>query len=70
MESCLHRKALETKAAIYDKLSKGQGLQEVEGQDGEESRYMVDFTRKVYEEVSTQTSSYYQSRDNIIIRFK
>lgn len=42
------------KAALYEKLSKGQGLQEVEGQEGEESRYMVDFTRKVYEDVSSQ----------------
>ncbi len=46
------RQALEAKALIYEKLSKGQGLEEVEGQDGEESRYMVDFTRKVYDRVS------------------
>ncbi|XP_064397894.1 coiled-coil domain-containing protein 174-like isoform X2 [Halichondria panicea] len=45
------RQALEAKAVIYEKLSKGQGLEEVEGQEGEESRYMVDFTRKVYDRV-------------------
>ena len=52
----LCRKALEAKAALYEKLSRGQGLRELEreeeeGGGGEEGghTYMVDFTKKVYE---------------------
>ena len=41
--------------AVYERLSKGQGLQEEEALDGdgeeEDGRYLVDFTRKAYEEV-------------------
>lgn len=48
------RRALEAKAALYDRLSRGEGLKELEeeeeGGDEEGShRYMVDFTKKVYE---------------------
>ena len=50
-----HRKALEAKAALYDRLCGGEGLKmggsDSEGEDGE-GRYMVDFTRKIAEEVS------------------
>ena len=50
------RKALEAKAVLYDRLCGGEGLKkrgsESEGEEEEEGRYMVDFTRKIYEEVS------------------
>ena len=54
------RRALEAKAAIYERLSRGDGLREEEegegegGGEGEEggSRYMVDFTKKIWEDVS------------------
>ena len=55
-----YRRALEAKAALYERLSRGDGLREAEEEDGGEeegeggdSRYMVDFTRKVWEDVST-----------------
>lgn len=48
------RKALEAKAALYDRLCEGEGVRGggsgSEGED-EEGRYMVDFTRKIVEEV-------------------
>eukprot|EP00731_Ephydatia_muelleri_P032953 Em0024g497a len=51
------RRALEAKVAVYERLSKGQGLQEEEALDGdgeeEDGRYLVDFTRKAYEEMLT-----------------
>jgi len=46
----MYRQALEAKAALYDRLSKGQGLDEVDDEE-ETSRYMVDFTRKIYQDV-------------------
>ena len=50
-----NRRALEAKVAVYERLSKGQGLQEEETLEGdgeeEDGRYLVDFTRKAYEEV-------------------
>ena len=53
------RRALEAKAAIYDRLSRGGGLKDEEDEgeedegDGDEGdpRYMVDFTKKIWEEV-------------------
>ena len=49
------RRALEAKAALYDKLSRGEGLKELNRMEddgemtGEEGPvYMVDFTKKVY----------------------
>ena len=49
------RKALEAKAALYDRLCEGEGLRgrgsDSEGEEEEEGRYMVDFTRKIVEEV-------------------
>ena len=46
--------ALEAKAALYDKLHHGEGLLDSDDDDDEElgPRYMVDFQRKIYEEVS------------------
>ena len=53
----IHRRALEAKAAIYARLSGGDGVregeEEEEEEEGEEPRYMVDFTRKIWEEVNT-----------------
>ena len=50
----IHRCALEAKAAIYARLSGGDGVrEEEEEEEGEEPRYMVDFTRKIWEEVNT-----------------
>ena len=48
------RQALEAKAALYERLCRGEGLREVEeeGEEEGEGRYMVDFTRKVANEVS------------------
>ena len=48
------RRALEAKAALYERLSRGEGLSaDSDGEEGEgEGRYMVDFTRKIAEEVS------------------
>ena len=47
------RKALEAKAALYDRLSRGEGLREMEAEDegsGEGNPlYMVDFTKKLYQ---------------------
>ena len=53
MTSALYRRALEAKAAIYARLSGGDGVREEEEDEGEgeEPRYMVDFTRKIWEEV-------------------
>ena len=53
----VYRRALEAKAAIYARLSGGSGggvrEEEDEGEgEGEEPRYMVDFTRKIWEEVN------------------
>ncbi len=47
------RRALEAKAVLYEKLSRGEGLRELEEEEeeGEEGRYMVDFTRKIAEQV-------------------
>ena len=47
------RRALEAKAALYERLSRGEGLSaDSDGEEGEgEGRYMVDFTRKIAEEV-------------------
>ena len=66
-----HRKALEAKAALYDRLCGGEGLRRVgsddsEGEEEEEGRYMVDFTRKIAEEVNVHIytwdhTSYYTS---------
>ena len=51
------RKSLEAKAALYDKLCGGEGVRmggsDSEGEE-EEGRYMVDFTRKIVEEVWRQ----------------
>ena len=48
-----YRRALEAKAAIYARLSGGGGgvREEEDEGEGEEPRYMVDFTRKIWEEV-------------------
>lgn len=48
----MFRRALEAKAAIYDRLSRGSGLREEEEDEGEEGdpRYMVDFTKKIWED--------------------
>ena len=51
------RRALEAKAAIYERLSRGGGLKDEEDEreeeegDGEEGdpHYMVGFTRKIWE---------------------
>lgn len=52
-DASFFRRALEAKAALYEKLSRGEGLRELEGAEegeGEEGHtYMVDFTKKVYE---------------------
>ena len=49
----IHRRALEAKAAIYTRLSGGDGVREEEDEgEGEEPKYMVDFTRKIWEEVN------------------
>ena len=47
------RVALEAKAALYDKLHRGDGLVSSDDEEDEElgPRYMVDFQRKIYEEV-------------------
>lgn len=47
------RKALEAKAALYDRLCGGEGLRGrgSDSEEEEEERYMVDFTRKIVEEV-------------------
>ena len=51
-----YRRALEAKAAIYARLSGGDGVREEEDEgEGEEPRYMVDFTRKIWEEVNVCT---------------
>ena len=51
-----YRRALEAKAAIYARLSGGDGVREEEDEgEGEEPRYMVDFTRKIWEEVNVYT---------------
>lgn len=50
----LYRRALEAKAALYDRLCRGEGVKgdSDSGEEGEgEQRYMVDFTRKIHEEV-------------------
>ena len=49
-----YRRALEAKAAIYARLSGGGGgvREEEDEGEGEEPRYMVDFTRKIWEEVN------------------
>ena len=51
----LYRAALEAKAKLYDKLSKGEGLLNSDNEDDEDGedgpKYMVDFQRKIYEEV-------------------
>jgi hypothetical protein len=49
-----YRRALEAKAAIYARLSGGGGVREEEEDEGEgeEPRYMVDFTKKIWEEVN------------------
>ena len=59
-----HRKALEAKAALYDRLCEGEGLRrggsdDSEGEEEEEGRYMVDFTRKIAEEVNHECSLYW-----------
>lgn len=52
------RRSLEAKAALYERLSRGEGLKELNREEeeregeGEAPVYMVDFTKKVYE-VST-----------------
>ena len=52
------RQALEAKAALYDRLCHGEGLrEEEEDSEGEEEEggkrgYLVDFTRKIVQEVS------------------
>ena len=54
----LSRQALEAKAALYDRLCRGEGLrEEEEDSEGEEEEggkrgYLVDFTRKIVQEVS------------------
>ena len=53
-----HRKALKAKAALYNRLCGGEGLRrggsdDSEGEEEEEGRYMVDFTRKIAEEVKS-----------------
>ena len=51
---CSNRRALEAKVALYDRLSKGEGLKEAlerEAGEEEDNHYMVDFTKKAYEEV-------------------
>ena len=51
---CSCRRALEAKAALYERLSKGEGLKQL-GEDEEaelgegQHRYMVDFTKKIVE---------------------
>lgn len=46
------RKALEAKAALYDRLCGGEGVTQSDSEgEEEEGRYMVDFTRKIIEEV-------------------
>ncbi len=53
--SCSHRRSLEAKAALYDRLSKGEGLRELVEEEEEagmgegQHRYMVDFTKKAVE---------------------
>ncbi len=49
------RQALEAKAALYERLSRGEGLRELEEEEEEadEEKYMVDFTRKIAEQVRT-----------------
>ena len=51
------RQALEAKAALYDRLCRGEGLREEEEDSEEEEEggkkgYLVDFTRKIVQEVS------------------
>ena len=49
------RRALEAKAALYDRLCGGEGVRgggsDDSEEEGGEGRYMVDFTRKIVEEV-------------------
>ena len=59
-----HRKALEAKAALYDRLCGGEGLRrggsdDSEGEEEEEGRYMVDLTRKIAEEVKSTCTYLY-----------
>ena len=56
----MYRRALEAKAAIYARLSGGGGggvREEEDEGEGEEPRYMVDFTRKIWEEVHVNCSA-------------
>lgn len=49
------RRSLEAKAALYERLSRGEGLKELNQEEeeregeGEAPIYMVDFTKKVHE---------------------
>ena len=68
------RRALEAKAALYERLSKGEGLSaDSDGEEGEgEGRYMVDFTRKIAEEVSVCDCvyvciQYFPSRSSLLL---
>ncbi len=51
----MFRRSLEAKAALYERLRRGEGLKELDkadeegGASGEGPTYMVDFTKKVYE---------------------
>ena len=55
-----YRKALEAKAALYDRLCGGEGVRgggsDDSEEEGGEGRYMVDFTRKIVEEVCMHVS--------------
>ena len=52
---CHFRRSLEAKAALYEQLSRGEGLKELSQEEeereggGDAPVYMVDFTKKVYE---------------------
>ena len=68
------RRALEAKAALYERLSRGEGLSaDSDGEEGEgEERYMVDFTRKIAEEVSVCDCvyvciQYFPSRSSLLL---
>ena len=49
------RRSLEAKAALYERLQRGEGLKDLDradeegGATGDGPTYMVDFTKKVYE---------------------
>ena len=45
------RAALEAKAVLYEKLSRGEELPSSDEEDENGPIYMVDFQRKIYEQV-------------------